>query len=127
MNLDRCVACMLAFGLRAHVHLDVDVQRVGDIGDGIQLHVAAVAVQQSRDDRRSHADSACELGLGDAAARTDLIKAAQQFGEGNELGDLTLVGGTLLVGRERLVEKFAEFRSFVGSTYRDTSFGGGRS
>ncbi len=29
-------------------HLDVDIQRVGDVGDGIQLHVAALAVQQRR-------------------------------------------------------------------------------
>jgi hypothetical protein len=31
------VARLLALGLRAHAHLDVDIQRVGDVRDGIQL------------------------------------------------------------------------------------------
>jgi hypothetical protein len=65
-------------------HLDVDVQRIGDVSDGVQLHVVTLSVQQPRDDRGLHANSACELGLEKLAARTDLVEDVEQLALGTD-------------------------------------------
>jgi hypothetical protein len=79
VDLDGSVAFAVArLGLDAHV--DVDVEGLGDIGDGSQIWDRALTGEQAGDDGSLDAEASCHLGLRHLLGLADVLQLLEKLG-----------------------------------------------
>ena len=79
------------------VHVDVDVEGLGDVGGGSEVGDGAFAGEDPGDDGPLHAETACDLNLGHLLGLVDVLQLLEELRGGDELRKV-VEGRALLVG-----------------------------